>query len=66
MTILTVNYKHSVHVNEKSISGIKLEKSVLLFPMFDNMSLMPKAANLRTMLNWQGYIVGIALSLIHI
>ena len=42
------------------ISGIKLEKSVLLFPMFDNMSLMPKAANLRTMLNWQGYIVGIA------
>ncbi|XP_063694888.1 lipid droplet-associated hydrolase-like [Bolinopsis microptera] len=40
--------------------GIKLEKSILLFPTFDNMGQMPKAANLRMLLRWQSQITAVA------
>eukprot|EP00116_Pleurobrachia_bachei_P010259 sb/3470521/ len=40
--------------------GVKAEKTVLLFPMFDSMAQMPKAANLQKMLQYQFCITGIA------
>ena len=47
--------------NKKQFSsGIRLEKSVLLFPMFDNMAQMPKAANLDMLLKWQSHITCVA------